>query len=87
MTRSDESFGLINGFNKGLCSRKIGTSYPGLQIAPVTARKKSPKLDLGDRGEDIAYPISTLIECFFRTPFRWYVGTGGRQQQLIVNFT
>ncbi len=54
--RSGGSFGLINDLYEGLCSREIGTSYPGVQIAPVTARKKSPKLDLGDRGEDIAYP-------------------------------
>ncbi len=54
--RSGGSFGLINGVNKGLYSRKIVTSYPGIQIAPVMARKKSPKLNLGDRGEDAVYP-------------------------------
>ncbi len=62
--RSGGSFGLINDLYEGLCSRKIGMSYPGIQIAPVMARKKSPKLDLGDRGEDIAYSLAHSLNAF-----------------------
>ncbi len=47
---------------------------------------KQPKLNLGDRGEDIAYP-HTLIELLLRMPSKYGVGTDGSQQILTANFT